>query len=243
MAKKRTRYTDEFRASAVLMLRAAGYPEARGSLAAVSARVGVAGTTLRRWLTKEQNPPPERMLEWKAKESGIQRYIETIFTEAKQGAAIVEAALPGPSSYTERQLTDWVMVNVEIILKTLGLPAAQSVVKEYVLPSGKRLDVVATHEKSRHTFFEVKTRGKGKYKPSHHNLYSAIGQSLYYLSIITAYYMVPDGNINVVIVSDYEADEYFYRCLEYVNHRIYFINIAPFLQTSGGKNNAQEPLF
>lgn len=62
MARLRKRYTDEFRASAVLMLQGAGYPDTVGSLAAVSARVGVAGTTLRRWFTKEQNPPPDKIV-------------------------------------------------------------------------------------------------------------------------------------------------------------------------------------
>lgn len=55
---KRKRYTDEFRASTVLMLQAAGYPDTPGALSRVSAKVEVDRRTIRRWFTKEQNPPP-----------------------------------------------------------------------------------------------------------------------------------------------------------------------------------------
>ena len=64
MSKKRARYTDDFRASVVLMLTAAGYtgdPETskKGSLNKVATHVGVPDRTISRWFKKENNPPPD----------------------------------------------------------------------------------------------------------------------------------------------------------------------------------------
>lgn len=58
----RRRYTDEERATAVVALEAEGYPDKTGALTAVSRRMGVPGTTLRRWFKSEQNPPPAEMV-------------------------------------------------------------------------------------------------------------------------------------------------------------------------------------
>ena len=60
--KKRRQYTDDFRANCVLMLEAAGYPDKEGSLTAVSKNVGVPLRTLSRWFNKEQNPPPDQLV-------------------------------------------------------------------------------------------------------------------------------------------------------------------------------------
>jgi transposase-like protein len=62
MARKRRNYTDEFRASCVLMLEAAGYPDRKGALAHVSKEVNVPSMTLRRWFTGQQNPPPNQLV-------------------------------------------------------------------------------------------------------------------------------------------------------------------------------------
>ncbi len=59
---KRKRYDDEFRASAVLFLQAAGYPDKKGALARTSTHLSVPGRTLSRWFNKEQNPPPDQMV-------------------------------------------------------------------------------------------------------------------------------------------------------------------------------------
>lgn len=63
---KRPRYTDDFRASAVLMLEAAGYTgngdSKLGSLQAVSNKTRVPSPTLRRWYLKHQNPPPDDLV-------------------------------------------------------------------------------------------------------------------------------------------------------------------------------------
>lgn len=55
---KRRRYDDEFRASAVLMLEAAGYPGREGALSRVGGHLDVPLSTLRGWFTGAHNPPP-----------------------------------------------------------------------------------------------------------------------------------------------------------------------------------------
>lgn len=65
MARKRTRYNDDFRASAVLMLEAQGYPEKPGALAIVAARLGVPHQTLSRWGRAVNNPAPPELVQEK----------------------------------------------------------------------------------------------------------------------------------------------------------------------------------
>jgi len=66
---KRKRYTDDFRASAVLMLEAAGYTggedSREGSLMAVSKKLKVSHVTLRRWFHRTNNPPPSYLVQEK----------------------------------------------------------------------------------------------------------------------------------------------------------------------------------
>ncbi len=65
---KRTRYTDEFRATAVASAIAAGYPSVKGALSHAAADMGIAHQLLRNWVTSQQNPPPQDMLQAKKKE-------------------------------------------------------------------------------------------------------------------------------------------------------------------------------
>lgn len=59
-------YADEFVASAILMLEAAGYGEQRpGALLAVSKRLRVPENTLRRWFRREMNQPPTKLVSHK----------------------------------------------------------------------------------------------------------------------------------------------------------------------------------
>lgn len=57
---KRKQYDDKFRASAVVMLEAAGYPNEKGALTRVADHLGVPARTLSRWFHGEQNPPPDQ---------------------------------------------------------------------------------------------------------------------------------------------------------------------------------------
>jgi transposase-like protein len=59
---KRPRYDDKFRASAVVMLEAAGYPDRKGALSHVSKHLGVPIPTLTRWVTGAQNPAPNDLV-------------------------------------------------------------------------------------------------------------------------------------------------------------------------------------
>lgn len=59
---KRKRYDDKFRASAVVMLEAAGYPDRKGALSHVSKHLGVPIPTLTRWVTGAQNPAPNDLV-------------------------------------------------------------------------------------------------------------------------------------------------------------------------------------
>lgn len=61
MAKRKS-YDDKFRASAVVMLEAAGYPDQKGALTRVSEHLGVPAMTLGRWFRKAQNPPPNELV-------------------------------------------------------------------------------------------------------------------------------------------------------------------------------------
>lgn len=56
------RYTDEFRASAVLMLQAAGYPDVEGALVRVARELKIPHQTLSRWGRAKQNPPPHDLV-------------------------------------------------------------------------------------------------------------------------------------------------------------------------------------
>lgn len=60
--KKRTSYSDEFRANAVLMLEAAGYPNTKGALSRVARHLKVPARTISRWFNKESNPPPDKIV-------------------------------------------------------------------------------------------------------------------------------------------------------------------------------------
>lgn len=65
---KRKRYDDKFRASAVVMLEAAGYPDKIGALAEVAKHLGVPAMTISRWFKAAQNPPPNELVTQQKKE-------------------------------------------------------------------------------------------------------------------------------------------------------------------------------
>lgn len=69
---KRRRYDDKFRASAVVTLEAAGYPDKEGALTQVSKHIGVPHNTLRGWYYAEHNPPPSQLRQEKKEELHIE---------------------------------------------------------------------------------------------------------------------------------------------------------------------------
>lgn len=66
--RPRRRYDDKFRASAVVMLEAAGYPEKEGVLMIVSRHLGMPHNTLRNWYHSVHNPPPSELRRDKKRE-------------------------------------------------------------------------------------------------------------------------------------------------------------------------------
>lgn len=56
---KRPVYDDKFRANAVLMLEAAGYPNRPGALTAVAKNLHIPHPTLSRWARNKNNAPPD----------------------------------------------------------------------------------------------------------------------------------------------------------------------------------------
>lgn len=65
---KRKRYSDKFRASAVVMLEGAGYPDEKGALTRISEHLSVPQATLHRWFHEKQNPPPSELVNEKKDE-------------------------------------------------------------------------------------------------------------------------------------------------------------------------------
>jgi len=59
------RYTDEFRATCVIMAQAEGYPERMGALSRAARKCGVSHQTLGRWVRAEYNPPPRKTVQVK----------------------------------------------------------------------------------------------------------------------------------------------------------------------------------
>ena len=59
--RKWTQYSDEDKASAVLMLEAAGYPNRPGAMAQVVRELGVPESTLRSWAKNQHGAPPAKV--------------------------------------------------------------------------------------------------------------------------------------------------------------------------------------
>jgi transposase-like protein len=75
MKRRRKRYDDKFRASAVVMLESQGYPAQEGALTYVSKALDVPLATLHRWFHGKQNPPPSDLVNEKRPE------LEIVFEE------------------------------------------------------------------------------------------------------------------------------------------------------------------
>lgn len=66
--KKRRTYDDKFRASAVVMLDAAGYPNKKGALQEVADHLGISRQVLTNWAQATHNAPPQDVLQEKKTE-------------------------------------------------------------------------------------------------------------------------------------------------------------------------------
>ena len=114
---KRKRYTDEYRASAVLMLEAAGYPDTEGALSRVADHLGMHYQTLSRWFRAVQNPPPHEMVQEK-REDFLQQL------QAIKGLAagkIIERI----EEYDPRDLTGLLKISAELAELLAGKPTGR----------------------------------------------------------------------------------------------------------------------
>lgn len=59
------RYDDEFRAMAIVMLEADGYPESKGALVRTAKTLKIPHPTLSRWYRQKSNPPPNKLVQIK----------------------------------------------------------------------------------------------------------------------------------------------------------------------------------
>lgn len=122
---KRARYDDKFRASAVLMLEAAGYPDKKGSLSHVSSQIGVPISTLNGWFTGAHNPPPSDIRDEKRIDllEAIQAELSAIFpamAERREDASYRELVTAAGILIDKRQLltgkpTGAVAIQVEYV--------------------------------------------------------------------------------------------------------------------------------
>lgn len=101
---KRTNYPDKFRASAVVMLEAAGYPADRSHLERIAKQLRIPARTLRRWFNRQHNPPPDDVVQESKRElidileDVARKYLthalsEDVIDEATGNAAVTAAAI------------------------------------------------------------------------------------------------------------------------------------------------------
>lgn len=105
----RKRYTDKFRANAVVMLEAQGYPDRKGALAAVSNHLRVPPSTLAGWFKSYRNPPPTEVRDEKKGDlvDWIQDELIAIFgdmPDARQDASYRDLATAAGILIDKKQL-------------------------------------------------------------------------------------------------------------------------------------------
>lgn len=112
--RKHKRYTDDFRADAVLWLEAAGYPDTEGALARVSRELGVPHQTLGRWYRSEQNPPPHEIVQEKKRD-----FLEQLARIKGLAAIKIEERI---EEYDPRDLTGLLKISAELEQLLMGKP-------------------------------------------------------------------------------------------------------------------------
>ncbi len=113
MAKrKRRQYDDQFRASAVVMLEAAGWPQQDGALTRVSKHLGIPHSTLRGWALGLHNPPPSNVRDEKRIDlrQAIRDELAAIFSDGDLADVRAEA------SYKDRMTAAAILVDKDQLL-------------------------------------------------------------------------------------------------------------------------------
>jgi transposase-like protein len=112
MAKMaRRRYDDKFRASAVVMLQAAGYPDKKGALTKVARHLSIPHATLSRWYNHKRNPAPTDMVHEKKNDMIVEldnlarALVEAMYKEVDEnGAPLRELATAFGIVFDKKQL-------------------------------------------------------------------------------------------------------------------------------------------
>ena len=142
--KKKKRYDDKFRATAVVMLEGAGYPNTKGALQRVADHLRVPPRTLSRWFNGEQNPPPDRIVNEKRLDlrEAIRAELEAIFNDSDLGDVRSEA------SYKDRMTAAAILIDKQQLLD--GKPTERIETIERMLdalPEDEYSDIVAEAER------------------------------------------------------------------------------------------------
>lgn len=128
-------YSDEFRAMAVALLYAAGYPQVRGVLKRTAESLGVPPATLSHWARGEQHPPPAQLLQQKQSE-----LMDVLRHEIDRALAYM------PDKIDEAKYLDLVRA-IEILIKRIeGLRGTENVSHEPLIEIRGVIDDVPVHD-------------------------------------------------------------------------------------------------
>lgn len=115
-------YTDEYRASCVVMLEAAGYPDTLGALERVARATGAPARTLSRWYNGESNPPPDRIV------TGIKRDLAGMLQEAAElhAARLTDADVADGTSARDSAVVMGIAIDKLRLLQELSTEATSA---------------------------------------------------------------------------------------------------------------------
>ncbi len=130
--RKHPTYDDQFRSSAVLMLRSQGYPETDGALALVAKHLKVPMSTLSRWFKGTSNPPPSKLVTKKGED------LRTLFMDEIYAIMGVLPDKRDEASY--QQLTTSMAIFFDKVRLIDGLPTEILQVTSQLLEAFKQLD-------------------------------------------------------------------------------------------------------
>lgn len=126
--RKWTQYSDEDKASALLMLEAAGYPKSPGALARTEKESGVPATTLRDWFTGAHGAPPANVRQHKKSELTVR--IEELIDKSLEHA---ENVLSG-AEFKDTVTSAAILIDKLLLLKgetTQNTSVNQRIIVEY----------------------------------------------------------------------------------------------------------------
>lgn len=136
-----TRYTDEFRAGAVLMLQGADYPKVKGSLERVAKELKVPAMTLHRWFHKKSNPPPNEIVSIKKEQIISMMMGEVYHALTEMGNARQDADY--------KELATAIGILTDKLQLLTGQPTERTVVVNELSPDEKRSRVATLLERAR----------------------------------------------------------------------------------------------